>query len=177
MRARETHATYLVYARPLALRFVLLLAIWLVIAEGEIGSLVVGAPLALVAALISVSLAPVSGNRVSLGGLARFAGYFAVESVRGGIDVAIRAYRPSMPIDPACVSYALRLKEPLARVVFANTVSLLPGTLSASFEGDALVVHALDQAQPVIESLATLERRVADLFGDGRADAGEEGPA
>lgn len=165
MRDRDTHATYLSYARPLALRFLLLLAIWLVIAEGEIGSLVVGAPLALVAALLSVSLAPVSRSRVSLPGLARFVVYFAVESVRGGIDVALRAYRPSMPIDPAYVDYVLRLAEPLDRVVFANTISLLPGTLSASLEGDRLVVHALDRAQPVVESLETLEHRVADLFG------------
>jgi multicomponent Na+:H+ antiporter subunit E len=152
-------------ARPFASRFGLLLIAWFVIAEGDARSFVVGVPLALVAALVSLAAAPPARSRVSLAGLARFAAYFAVQSLRGGIDVASRAYRPSLPLDPAWVRYPLALTEPVERVVFANTISLLPGTLSASFEGDELLVHALDQGQPVFESLQALERSIGALFG------------
>ena len=47
----------------------------------------------------------------------------------------------------------------------ANTVTLLPGTLSADLRGQILVVHVLDARGPAAERLALLERRVADLFG------------
>lgn len=175
MRAAHTHASYLACARSLGLRFLLLLVTWFVIAEGDVDSFVVGAPLALVAAAASVAIRPVPLPSISLFGLVRFGTYFAVQSVRGGIDVALRAYRPSLPIDPVCVHYRLRLQEPLERVVFANTLSLLPGTLSAGFDGDTLVVHALDRTQPVLEGLQAVERRVADLFGHpvGQRQAGE----
>ena len=151
--------------RSLALRSVALLITWLVIAEGDVSSLVIGAPLALLAAGLSTALRPQPFARISLPGLARFTAFFAVQSVRGGIDVALRAYRPAMPLDPACVTYPLRLEDTFQRVLFSTIVSLLPGTLSAAFEGDTLVVHALDKTQSVTASLADLERRVAELFG------------
>lgn len=166
MHAAKTRTTPGSSVRALALRAAALLLTWLVIAEGDLGSLVIGAPLSLVAAGVSVVLRPQPfAARISLAGLARFVAYFAVQSVKGGIDVALRAYRPAMPLDPACVTYPLRLADPFQRVLFSTVVSLLPGTLSAAFQQDTLVVHALDRTQPVTESLADLEHRIADLFG------------
>lgn len=165
MHAAKTRTTPLSHARSLALRSVALLVTWFVIAEGDLGSLVIGVPLALLAAGVSVTLRPQPFARISLAGLARFIAYFAAQSVLGGIDVALRAYRPSMPLDPACFTYPLRLADPFQRVLFSTVVSLLPGTLSAAFQGDTLVVHALDRTQSVTDSLTDLERRIADLFG------------
>ena len=165
MRAAKTRTTPLSYAPSMAARFLGLLLTWLIIAEGELSSLVIGVPLSLLAAGVSIALRPQGFPRVSPSGLVRFSLFFAVESVRGGIDVALRAYRPAMPLDPACVTYPLRLEDSFQRVFFSVVVSLLPGTLSASFRDDALIVHALDRTQRVADGLADLERRVADLFG------------
>jgi multicomponent Na+:H+ antiporter subunit E len=47
----------------------------------------------------------------------------------------------------------------------ANTVSLLPGTLSAELDEHCLRVHVLDQTGAFALELSVLEERVADLFG------------
>ena len=47
----------------------------------------------------------------------------------------------------------------------ANTVSLLPGTLSAELDEDHLRVHVLDQTGSFATGLAVVEARVARLFG------------
>jgi multicomponent Na+:H+ antiporter subunit E len=96
--------------------------------------------------------------------MASFLPFFCLQSLRGGVDVAWRAFHPGLPIHPCLVHYPLRLRETPARVFMANVVSLLPGTLSADIDGDSLIVHALDGRLPVAEQLAVLESRVANVF-------------
>ena len=43
-------------------------------------------------------------------------------------------------------------------------MSLIPGTVAAGFEGDQLVVHALDVNSGVESDVSDLEDRVAKLF-------------
>lgn len=146
-------------------RWAVFTALWWVIAEGDVAALAVGASAALAAALISLALHPDPLPVVRPLGLARFTGFFLVHSVRGGIDVAVRALRPSMPIDPRIITYDLRLPGNTARVIFTNTLSLLPGTLSAKLGRDSLEVHVLDCAGDVTAEIARVEDRVAALFG------------
>ena len=47
----------------------------------------------------------------------------------------------------------------------ANTVTLLPGTLSARLHDDALEVHVLNASADLPDMLGKVERRVADVFG------------
>jgi multicomponent Na+:H+ antiporter subunit E len=47
----------------------------------------------------------------------------------------------------------------------ANTVSLLPGTLSVELRSNFLTVHVLNGRKDVLSELETLEQRVAALFG------------
>ena len=53
----------------------------------------------------------------------------------------------------------------LPRVFMANTVSLLPGTLSAELDEEHLHVHVLDQTGDLTSELAVMESRVTRLFG------------
>jgi multicomponent Na+:H+ antiporter subunit E len=78
-----------------------------------------------------------------------------------------------MPIDPGFVDYPLHLTGSAPRVLFANTISLLPGTLSARLVGDTLQVHALDATTSVQTDLHELETRVGALFGQ-RIPGGEQ---
>lgn len=121
-----------------------------------------GVLFSLAAAVASCGLLPPA--RWSLPAMVRFLPYFAWQSLRGGADVAWRAVRPAMPIEPMLVRHELRLDDRLARVFLANVVTLLPGTLSAELEDRELVVHVLnaDGWQPA--ALAELEVRVARLF-------------
>lgn len=152
-------------ARRILLRTIFSTVLWLVVDEGHLDSLIVGIPLSLIAAVVSVRLYPGPMPRLRPFGATKFAGYFIVQSFLGGLDVASRAFRPSMPLEPANVVYELRLPRMASRILFLNTVSLLPGTLSSELDGDRLVVHVLDCSQPVLQELAKLEERIAEVFG------------
>ncbi|MDO4787465.1 MAG: Na+/H+ antiporter subunit E, partial [Fretibacterium sp.] len=56
-----------------------------------------------------------------------------------------------------------------ARVALANSITLTPGTLTVSLEGDELLVHALDRemAHGLVESDAV---RLLHLMEGGRDD-------
>lgn len=140
----------------LAVHAALYASLWLVLA-GNRGWLA-GIPVCLLAAWISC-LTPV-GPRWSLAGLAAFLPYFVVSSLRGGFDVAWRALHPALPIEPALIRYDLGLRTVGARVLMANVVTLLPGTLSADLDGNRLRVHVLNTGDEHVDALRDLERRV-----------------
>lgn len=137
--------------------------------NGDPASWLVGAPV-----VLAVGTASALHTRLPVLrplGILRFVLFFARESVSAGFDVARRIAMPRMPIDPAMVAHEFRLSTPAARIFMAGVVTLFPGTLSASLEGDTLHVHVLDRRMPVAETLARLERRVAAVFAEERADA------
>jgi len=139
--------------------------VWWVVSEGDPSALWVGLAATLGASAASLMLQPGALPRPRLAGAVRFAGFFLVQSVLGGVDVSMRALKPSLPIDPVFVSYPLRVSNTVARVLFTNTLSLLPGTLSARLNGESLEVHALDRGAGPLPGIARVEERVADLFG------------
>ncbi len=147
---------------PRAVWFTLL---WWVVTLGDPASWVVGIPAVLSATLMSVTLCPERPWRWVSQGAARFLGYFMWQSAIGGLDVAWRAFHPRLPLAPGFYQYQLRLPVGPAQTFLANTVSLLPGTLSATLREDQLTVHVLDSNQPILDQLQRLEEVVASLFG------------
>lgn len=58
------------------------------------------------------------------------------------IDVAYRVLHPSLPIEPGIVKVKTRLKNPMARLFLANSITLTPGTLVVDMEDDGTIyVH------------------------------------
>jgi multicomponent Na+:H+ antiporter subunit E len=151
--------------RQIAPRTLLLALLWILFAKGEPLSWVVGVPTVIFASAVGTWLSAGTPWRWRMNGFLRFVPLFAYYSLKGGIDVAGRAFNPRLPLAPGMVNYQLRLPEGTARVFFANIVSLLPGTLSADLTGGTLVVHVLDTRLPVSEQLLRIEAAVAELFG------------
>ena len=58
-------------------------------------------------------------------------------------------------------------------MVLADVLSLLPGTLSTAFDGDALLLHVLDERQPAERQVRVLEERLAAVFAVPLANAHE----
>jgi len=149
---------------PGVLRRGLLFAlVWWVLVGGEIASWWIGVPAVLLAAAASFAL--LSPVTVVWYELFRFVPFFLIRSLLGGLDVAWRALHPSMPISPHLIEYPIQLPSGLPCVFMANTVSLLPGTLSAELGSECLRVHVLNGRKDVLSELETLEQRVAALFG------------
>lgn len=142
-----------------------MMTVWWTLTGGDGASWRFGVPIVMIAALTAAVLAPRGGRLIRLRGLATFAAFFLIESARGGIDVALRALHPRLPIAPAFVRYEFRLLKGPGRIFLVNTINLLPGTLSAELGDAGVVVHALDEGMPVVRNLNALEDRVAALFG------------
>lgn len=145
-------------------RAVLLGVVWWAFVEGEVGSRVLSGAAVAAVALASLALAPPGSGRWSPSGLLRFLPFFLSQSLRGGADVAARAFHPRLPVLPGMIEYPLRLPEGPARIFFVVSLSLLPGTLSARLEGDTLRVHLLHRGMPARGRIEELEARVAALF-------------
>lgn len=158
--------------RPLAARaaaWTLPLALtWWVVVEGRPGSWGVGAPAVLAAAVIAALAFPPPRRWPRPLPLLRFAGFFAVQSLRGGWDVARRALRPAMRLSPGFLELRTSLTEGSDRVLLVDVLSLLPGTLTVDLRGDLILLHGLDLGPGVANAVRDLERRVAALYGPPR---------
>ena len=57
-------------------------------------------------------------------------------------------------------------KSELGRVVYANSITLTPGTVTIDLEGEELTVHALTKAGLEGVESGEMDRRVARLEGE-----------
>jgi multicomponent Na+:H+ antiporter subunit E len=157
-----------VFAHPRAflVRTVGFAFVWVVLVGPDPASWTIGGPFVVAATLASLRLSEPRDRKLSLIRLAGFVPYFLRESLRGGLDVAARVLVPRLRVQPGNQEYSVRLKSPEARLIFIDSISLLPGTLSADLRGDRLTVHALDVRTDVEGDLIALERRIAAVFGE-----------
>jgi multicomponent Na+:H+ antiporter subunit E len=143
---------------------------WWALSEGRPGSWGVGAPVVALAAALSAALVRPARHRVRWGPALRFAGWFAVQSLKGGVDVARRALSPSLPLDAGFVELRTTLPEGAPRVLLADATSLLPGTSTVDLDGDRVLVHGLVADAALERDFRALEGRVAAIFGlEGRS--------
>ena len=79
--------------------------------------------------------------------------HLAVEIVNANIAVAKLVLNPTMKIQPHIFTHKTKLKSDVLKVLFANSITLTPGTLTIDIIGDELVIHALtNEAQQDLES-------------------------
>lgn len=157
--------------------FLLLLAysfIWFILAGVRPAGWILGVPAVLLATVMAVFLAPGSIAAPNPAAAAIFIPYFIFLSLMSGIDVMRRTFSPKPRINPGLMTYKTRLVGP-TRVLLANIISLLTGTLSADLEEDEIRVHLLDVEIPARENLEKLENRIARIFpGHARREDMEE---
>ena len=61
--------------------------------------------------------------------------------VKANFDVLYRVLHPEMPINPGIVTVKTGLKDPMARAILCNSITLTPGTLSVDIIEDKIYVH------------------------------------
>lgn len=87
--------------------------------------------------------------------------WLVVEILKSNFDVARRALSPRMDVSPTTIRLPLRLRSDVGRVVYANSITLTPGTVSLFVEPDSIVVHALTRHGASSLANGEMERRVA----------------
>lgn len=150
--------------RQFALTGGALALLWGGLTGWDAASWVFGAPAVLAATALSFCLAPAPAWRLSVPGAIRFAGWFAVNSLRAALTVTGRALAWRIALTPGFRSYRTSLPPGAARICFANVITLLPGTLSVQIDGDLLEVHMLDTGGDLEAELGEVEARIRDLF-------------
>ncbi len=97
-----------------------------------------------------------------------YAGWLLVEIVKANIAVIVRIVGPRHAIDPVMVTVKTRARTDLGKALFANSITLTPGTVTADVDGDTLRVHALVRENSPPSSFADMDRKAASA-ADGKA--------
>jgi multicomponent Na+:H+ antiporter subunit E len=75
--------------------------------------------------------------------LLRFWLFLAREIIVANIDVINRIFKPGKNISPQLFELPLTLKSDVSRVIYANAITLTPGTVSANLDKRTVTVHTL----------------------------------
>ena len=68
-----------------------------------------------------------------------------IEIVRANLLISKLVLAHEIEVEPCLVKFNTSLKTEAARVALANSITLTPGTITISLEGNEFLVHALDK--------------------------------
>ena len=85
--------------------------------------------------------------------------------VKANIDVARRILAPGLPISPTVFRVKASQKSEVGKVMYANSITLTPGTVSMRLEGDEIEVHALSREAAEELRQGEMDRRVSAVEG------------
>ncbi|MBU0480381.1 MAG: Na+/H+ antiporter subunit E [Proteobacteria bacterium] len=152
--------------RPMSRRLVFYGVLWLILSKGDLNSWPFAVAAVLLSSWISIHLTGAGNCLIRPVALLRHLPWFFWKSFVSAVDVMVRVLNPKLPISPGLILYPLTLTRDGPRVLLANCITLLPGTISARFGEDHLIVHTLDTTLPVEESIKNLERMIGAVFRD-----------
>lgn len=85
------------------------------------------------------------------------------EVVKANIDVARRIVDPKLPVSPRMFEVETRLRTDFLRALYANSITLTPGTIAVDVRDGSILVHALTaEGQAALET-GEMDARVAAL--------------
>ena len=145
---------------PHPLLSAVLVVLWLLLVNTySVGHLVLGALLGWLIPLATSRFWPDVIHISRPVELMRYLAVVLYDIVVGSFEVAWRILRGPARLRPAFVEIPLRLRRDLTISLLANTISLTPGTVSASLSEDkrTLLVHTLhtDDADALVTSIRT----------------------
>ena len=85
------------------------------------------------------------------------------EVIKSNLDVARSILDPRLPISPRVFTVRATQKTDLGRVTYANSITLVPGTVTMDVEEDIFTVHALTRAAAEDLERGEMNRRVCNV--------------
>ena len=107
---------------------------------------------------------PGTTPKVSVLPLVSYLGWLITRIPSAAIDVAMSILIPSRAPRPGVVRFTTGLYSPAARTLLANSITLVPGTMTLSVDGGEFVVHALNPRSVRDLANAETQRRIARIF-------------
>ncbi|MEK9685158.1 MAG: Na+/H+ antiporter subunit E [Rhodospirillaceae bacterium] len=93
-------------------------------------------------------------------------GWLCVEIIKANIDVIKQVLSPQMSISPTMVRVRASQRSDLGQVIYANSITLTPGTISVDVANDEILVHALSESGAKDLIGGEMDRRVTRMAGD-----------
>lgn len=92
------------------------------------------------------------------------------EIFKSAVDVSKVILKREMPIHPAMVPIKTSQRSEMGQVIYANSITLTPGTITVSLENGEMMIHAL--TKEAADGLLTgdMDRRVSAVEGIGALD-------
>ena len=81
-----------------------------------------------------------------LPGMMRYVFVLVKEILVANLNVCHLILSEEEEIDPALAQFQADMETPAGRAFYANAITLTPGTITVSLEGDTYVVHCLDES-------------------------------
>ena len=88
------------------------------------------------------------------------------EIIKSNIDVARLVLSPSMPISPRVFTVSATQKTAVGRTIYANSITLTPGTVTIDVVGNVLEVHSLTEASAEGIQSGAMDARVTRFEGE-----------
>lgn len=120
----------------------------------------------------------VDAETVPLHMATRLPGYLfwlGLEIARSNWDVAKRIVMPGRHISPTMVTLRARQRSELGQVIFANSITLTPGTVTVGLRGGVAEVHALTEDNARDMEGGEMDQRVRALEGQSSSIAPRRG--
>ena len=93
----------------------------------------------------------------------RYAIWLLYEILKSNLQVAKMILNRKKEIKAKFVDINLSQKTELGKVIFANSITLTPGTVAIEIEDNLMIVHALDGSKENLESLISMGQSVTKL--------------
>lgn len=145
-------------------------ALWVML-SGHFDPLLLGLGLLSVIVVVSIAsrmdIADHEGHPVHLRvwPLCRFWAWLLKEVVVSNLDVARRILSRRIPISPTMIKLTVSQPTEVGRVIYANSITLTPGTVSIDVKGNVVEVHALTQQAARTLEAGEMDRRVTAVDG------------
>ncbi|MFQ5936018.1 MAG: Na+/H+ antiporter subunit E [Acidiferrobacterales bacterium] len=89
--------------------------------------------------------------------------WLAWQIVKANINVARCILHPRMPISPTVIRLKASQKSDLGKVIYANSITLTPGTVSIDVDEKSIEVHALTREAADSLRRGEMDRRVTQF--------------
>lgn len=87
------------------------------------------------------------------------------EVIIANFQVAFIIIRPKLDVSPKTITYKTQLQTDLLRTILSNSITLTPGTLTVSLDGDLLKIHCLKDTYVMGILEAELEKILLKIEG------------
>lgn len=153
--------------------FATLLAFWLVL-SGRLDPLFVGLGVGS-ATVVTMAATPLLEHTIGRAGrhprvriwpLITYSGWLFGRMLVSAVQIAWIVLNPRVPPEPGIVRLRTDLRSPAARAMLANSITLVPGTMTLNISDRELVVHSFTPDAVTDLATAAMQNRIARIFSD-----------